>query len=104
MKTKKPKRRYYTAHEIRKDIARYQEKALKLQREAEAEEKIAAALYKKGPLHAELTGFHAETAEKLRQSAARIYDKKLPRLKEKLAEFDTDLLPGLGITDRSIEV
>lgn len=32
----------------------------------------------------------------------RIYNKELPRLKRKLAEFRTDLLPGSGVDDRRV--
>ena len=48
---------------------------------------------------------HDMEAKKLRISARRIKDNKLDVLKEKLAEFCTDLLPGV-ITDgdRSIPV
>lgn len=103
MKTKKPKRRYYTAHEIRKDIARYEEKMAKLTTDAEFEDMLADKFYAKGPEAAEEAGFHREHAKKLRRAISRIMEKKLPYLKDKLSEFMTDLLPGTGITDRSVE-
>ena len=101
MKIKKPKRRFLTANEIRDEIDKYKAKALKFQQQADALEIASRELAKSGLL-VEDAKYRNTQALRARRSASRILDKKLPKLKEKLAEFLTPNLPGSGIEDRSV--
>lgn len=105
MKTKKPKRRFYTANQIRAEIDRYRVKADKLTGQAVIYDLKAGELVRLGdPNSAEEIGFNREMAKKRRKSAARILDKKLPYLAQKLAEWQTDIMPGIITNgDRSVE-
>jgi hypothetical protein len=47
--------------------------------------------------------YHRDRAERKRQRAVSIEQSWLPRLKAKLAVIQTDLLPGIGFTDKSIK-
>ena len=96
MKTK-PKKRYQTCNEIRDEIERYQQKALRFVQQAEALE-LSAKELAKSALHGEAAAYNRTQAAKARRSAQRIHDKRLPLLKQKLAEWNTELLPGV-ITD-----
>lgn len=104
MKSKKPKRRYYTANQIREEIDKYHAKIMKLEDLAKdydrrAEELIALD----DPLQSEAIGFNRTRAEQVRRSVERILMKRLPHLAQKLAEFSTDVLPNCGIEDRSVQ-
>lgn len=104
MKVKRPKRRFLTANEIRDEIDRYRAKALKLMQSADALD-IAARELMKVDTMVEDAKYKASQARKCRTSAARIIEKKLPRLKEKLSEFLTEpLKPIIPDGDRSVEV
>lgn len=102
-KPKRKKRRYFTANEIRDAIDLYKVKAQKFSESADAYDLKADELFRTNdPKLAEDAGFAREIAKKRRRSANRIKDKKLPYLAQKLAEWSTDLLPGMG-SDRSVE-
>ena len=103
MKAKRVKRRYNTANEIRDDIDKYKAKAIRLTEQAEDEERYAKKFLEAGPDHKEDYAFCKEKAKKLRRSSARIVDKKLVYLKEKMAEWQTPPLPGTGIEGRDIQ-
>jgi hypothetical protein len=103
MRTKKPKRRFETANQIRDEIDKYKAKANKLMDSAAAYDLKADELFKTGNLEvAPDAEFARETAKKRRRSAARIMERRLPKLKDKLAEFATELLPGKVVEDRSV--
>lgn len=100
-KTKKPRKRYETANQIRDDIARYKIKAEKLRQtafdldvEADRLSRTEYAENNRG-----LIGFKRSQADKCRRSADRIETKKMTLLKQKMAEFMTDPLPGLAGRD-----
>lgn len=99
------KRRYQTANQIRDDIDRFKRKAQKLMDSAAQLDKLADLMIENNPLdvNPEDIIYHREQAKKKRQSALRIEQRKLVHLKNKLAEFNTEILPGIGINDRSIQ-
>jgi len=97
MKGKKPKRRYYTANQIRDDIDKWKAKAQKLKDAGHALDKKAEMLFATGENNT-LGEFTRDQADRKRASAARIEERKLVRLKEKLSEFMTDPLVGTGVT------
>lgn len=102
MKTRQ-KKRYLTANQIRDDIDRYKKKALDLEVQATGMEQHAKRL--SGTIRAvEECRWLEDQARKARRAANRIYKNRLPALKQKLAEWSTELLPGV-ITDgdRSIQ-
>lgn len=103
MKTKKPKRRYENARQIRDDIDRYVAKRQHLLVQAEKAEDDAKFFRSLGPQHIEHANFLECQAKRLRTSAARISDTKLVYLKNKLGEWLTEPLPNVGINDRSIQ-
>lgn len=109
MYTKKPPRRYETANQIRDAIDLYKRKAQKLMESAAALDFIAEELVKEEG-HSEKwlreqIAFNRSQAEKKRKSASRIEDRTLVRLKNKLSEFMTPLIPGMpNPDDRSIPV
>lgn len=98
---KKTKRRYDTAQQICDEIQRYKDKEHSLLMQAEAYDLSARELIGISEMveDAKVKKYHAN---KLRRSASRIADKKLPALKAKLAEFLTPQIPGLDNGDRSI--
>lgn len=103
MRTKKEKKRYLTANQIREDIDKYKAKALRLVQQAEGLELHAKEL-DKNPLAKETAAWNRSQALKARKAAHRIHESKLKQLKEKLAEWQTDLLPGvLDKLDRSVQ-
>lgn len=91
---KKRKKRYLTANQIMEEIEKYQAKALSLQQRAELADKVAKDLCQKESLYEDGV-LRSELAKQLRKSAARILDTRLPRLKQKLSEMNTRLLPGV---------
>lgn len=105
MKAKKPRRRYYTANQIRDEIQRYKTKAQSLMDSAATLDVKADQLYKTNdPTLAEDASFAREQAKKRRHSAQRIFEKRIPYLKQKLAEWQTDTLPGIIKNgDRSVQ-
>lgn len=104
MKTKKPKARYFTANQIRDKIDQYKRRQRALMDSAAALE-YRADLLIKHPLTAEDAVFAREQAKKKRRASARIEDKSLVKLKEKLAEFNTETIPGIiPGGDRSVQI
>lgn len=65
---------------------------------AQAYDIEADNLFKVGHPFSEDAVFKREQAKVLRRQAYRIETKRIPKLREKLAEFKTELLPGV-ITD-----
>lgn len=103
MKTK-IKKRFLTANQIRDEIDKYKEKAERLRQSAEAYELKAKELRKAGPSLEEDAKCAEEQAKKNWASIKRIKESRLPKLKEKLAEWSTELLPGvIADGDRSIQ-
>lgn len=103
MKEKKPKKRYFTANQIRDEIDRYKTKAQKLMDSAAAYDLKADELYKINSW-SEDASFAREQAKKLRRSAERINEKRLPYLSQKLAEFCTEVIPSIiPDGDRSVQ-
>lgn len=100
MKTKKPKRRYHSTDEIMREIDCYYEKMGVLTMRAIALESSAKLLEGK-PNMVEDAKYKIVQARKCRQSVLRILEKKLPRLKCKLAEMMTEPIPGF-LPDRSV--
>lgn len=102
--SKKPKKRYETISQINDEIDRYKAKAKKLQERACALDIKADTIARSenAELNAELIGFTREQARKLRRTVFNIENKKMAELKEKLAEFQTQIFPGI-IEDRSIQ-
>lgn len=104
---KKQKKRYLTANQIRYDIERYQAKMKFLEKDAARLEAEANQLQRHNPsaYNRELSAFKLKQADKAHRAIARIHDKKLPYMKQKLAEWSTELLPGvIPDNDRSVEV
>jgi len=97
---KRPKKRFFTASQVREDISRYQAKARKFLESAAALDLKADRLSNVG-LSEDAT-YDREQAKKARRSAARIEEKKLPYLKQKLSEIMTPELPGCK-TDGSVQ-
>lgn len=98
-----PKKRYYTAQQIRADIDKWKAKARGLMDSAAALDLKADQFFKAGEEYKEDAVWHREQAKKKRASALRIEHRKLVRLKEKLAEFYTKELPGMETEDHSIQ-
>lgn len=99
---KRTKKRYNTANDIRDDIERYLAKMKRFQEIAEGLEVRADLMMRTGDNMVENSAYCRKQADKARRSAARIQEVKLKRLKEKLSEWMTPPLPGVGITERSI--
>lgn len=100
----KTKKRYESISQIYDEIDRYKLKARKFQDAANALDVKADMIARSehADLNAELIGFTREQAAKHRRSAFRIENKKLIQLKQKLAEFQTQTLPGV-VPDSSIQ-
>jgi hypothetical protein len=104
MKMKQAKPRFFTANDIRAEIDRYQQKSNGLLEHAASLDRKADELNKAGPRFDEDAAFAREEAKKNRRSAARIQEKKLPHLKDKLSEWMTPLLKEIiPDGDRSIQ-
>lgn len=99
---KKPQKRYETANQIRDAIDKYRAKAQKLRDSAHALDLVAEQFAAVGG-QSEQVAFNRDQADKKRESASRIERKTLTKLKDKLAEFNTNLMPFMG-DDRSIPV
>jgi hypothetical protein len=103
MKTKKTRRRFDTPQAIYDEIDKSKTKAVGLIRQAEVLEAEAKEIASRNnPNNAELIGFKREQAKKLRAQYGRIMNKRLPYLSQKLAELNTNPMPGI-ISDRSVE-
>ena len=92
---KRTKRRFNSTNQIRDEIDRWKAKAGAYNASADMLEIKAADLYKQGPEWTEEANYAKEMAKKKRASAGRIESRKLVKLKEKMAEFNTNLLPGI---------
>lgn len=97
MKTKRTKKRYLTANQIRDEIDQFKQKALRSVQEAEGLE-LSARDMAAYPNMKEDMVWRLEQAKKARRRAQRINDIKLPKLKQKLAEWQTEIMPSI-ITD-----
>lgn len=102
--SKKPKKRFESISQIHDEIDRYKRKAKKLQDTADALDIKADALARSenAELNAELIGFTRAQARKHRTTVFNIENKKMAKLKEKLAEFQTAIIPGV-VPDSSIQ-
>lgn len=100
---RKTRKRYLTANQIRDEIDKYKEKHRRFLEQAEGLE-LSADEFARTENGAEDAAYKREQAKKCRRSAQRIMEDRIPKLKQKLAEFATELLPGI-ITDgdRSIQ-
>jgi hypothetical protein len=102
-KKTKAKKRFQTPNQIRDEIDKFKDKALRFVQQAEGLE-LAAKELVKSPVTYEDGVFKREQAKKCRASARRIHEVKLRQLKEKLAEMNTNLIPGiLDPMDRSVQ-
>lgn len=98
------KKRYEHENQIRADIDRFKAKAQKLRDAASALDMRADLLVKNngaGGFFGEIS-FARSQAEKKRKSAGRIETDRLVKLKQKLAEFQTEPIPGI-LPDRSTQ-
>lgn len=102
---KREKKRWMTANQIRDAIDEYKARAQNLMDTAATQDLKADRLYEtQDPRLAEDASFAREQAKKMRRSAQRIYEIKLVKLKQRLAEWSTELLPGvISDGDRSIQ-
>lgn len=101
MKTKKP-RRFETSQQIEDEIEACKERARHKMRVAHTLDMEADVLFQHHE-ESELGVFKREQAKKVRHQAYRIENVRIPKLSQKLAEFKTDLLPGVITNgDRSI--
>lgn len=104
-KIKRPKKRFTSREQI---IARIDKFTAKAKRQRSEQQKLyseANQLKRVMTNRVEVIGTMArkETlADKLGLKADRLEKDVLPKLKEKLAEFDTDTIPGITM-DRSVE-
>lgn len=98
----KKKKRYFTPNQIRDEIDRYIDKMRKCEDSAQAYEHKARQFKEAGDwIQAE---FDEKQAEIYRKKAKRIKDVRLVHLKQKLAEMNTELLPGvISDKDRSVQ-
>ena len=104
MNTKSKRKRYNHPNDIRDAIDRFRRKAQGLRDSAAALDAVADQFARDGN-NPGMVSFNREEAKKKRQSAGRIEDRTLAKLKEKLAEILTGLLPGIvDGCDRSIPV
>jgi hypothetical protein len=103
MNTKGPKR-YRHPNDIRDAVDRYKAKAQKLRDQAASHDLIADLIRKGENPCSESLAWHREKAKKLRQSAGRIEERQLTKLKQKLAEILTPVLSSMDDGDRSIPV
>lgn len=100
---KKPPKRYETANQIRDEIDACKERVRHKLAAAEAYDIEASNLFKAGHPYEEDAAFKREQGKVLRRQAHRIETKRIPKLSEKLAEFNTELLPGvIPDGDRSV--
>lgn len=100
---KRPKKRFFTLQHILDEIDRYKQKRIRLMEQAMKIDCDADALKVQGPRYAEDLAYKRIQAKKLRESAMNILNKKIPYLKEKMAEFQTPQLPGVDNGDKSIQ-
>jgi hypothetical protein len=95
------RKRYYSTQQINDDIDKWKAKARKHRDTADAYDLQAQIHFKDGN-SVELAKSLRQDADKKRAAAVRIETRRLPRLKQKLAEFRTLELSGLG-GDGSVE-
>lgn len=100
MKTKKPKKRYHSPEEIMREIDGCYDRMSRLTKQSLALESAAEELMTV-PNMVEDAKYKRAQALKCRKAVFRILEKKLPRLKCKLAEMMTDPIPGF-LPDRSV--
>lgn len=101
-KMKKPKRRYTHTGQIEVDINKARQKANDLLKSAESQEAYLWGLCVQGKLSTEEFAFEMAKVDKLRTRANNLMEKRIPYLIEKMAEFNTRLLPGI-LDDESVE-
>lgn len=98
---KRRKKRYYSKEHILRDIEAANAKAVALLKEAAEMDRTADIMFQTDVLY-ESAKFRRIKASDLRRSAARIREKRIKHLKEKLAEIQTLELPGMESPDKSI--
>lgn len=102
IKTKRTKKRFLTANQIRDEIDAYKLKYQKFTDQAAALDMKADEMARQG-FDSESINWNREQAKRVRATAARIKEVRLVKLKEKLAEWMTPQLPGLDNGDRSVQ-
>lgn len=101
--SKPRKKRYRNANDIRDKIDWYKTRMQKHNDAAHALEMKARMLAQQGrPDMAGDIHYALSEALRYRKAAARIQEKRLPNLKQKLAEIMTPQLPALETEDKSI--
>lgn len=101
---KRTKKRFESISQINDEIDRYKRKAKKLQEAADALDIKADTIARSenAELNVELIAFTRLQASRHRRSVFNIENKKMAELKGKLAEFQTQILPGV-VPDSSIQ-
>lgn len=101
--SKRPKKRFFTAQHILDEIEKYKQKRIKYLERAIELDCEADAMRKRGPRYLEDLNYKRLQAKKLRQQAMTILEVKIPKLGQKLAEFQTPMLPALDDGNKSIQ-
>lgn len=104
MKRNTKPRRYENANDIRAAIDRYKNKAQKLRDRASALDFITDQMVRGDLPTSDTIAYRRTIADKLRESAHRIEERQLTKLKNKLAEIGTPMLPSLDDGNHSIPV
>lgn len=100
--SKPKKKRFNNASQIREEIDRYKAKMQKYNNAAMALDMKADSLAKDGQGFAGEISYSRSEALRQRKAAARILERRLPYLKQKLSEIMTPQLPTLVTEDKSI--
>lgn len=99
---KKPKKRFHSVQQILAEIDRYKAMMQKHNDAANALELKASMMIRDdtstiGEIH-----YAQREADRYRRAAARIQEKRLPKLKQKLAEIQTPQIPAIDNGDKNI--
>lgn len=89
------KKRYNTANDIRDAIDRYKDKAKKLRDRAASMDFITDQMVKGAAPASNTISYRRNISDKLRESAARIEERQLTKLKNKLSEWQTDTMRAI---------
>ena len=95
-------KRYQNELQILQDVEKARKDLSRHLAAADNYDIVAAHQFRAGPNHVENAGFNREQAKKCRRKAYRIENNRLPFLKQKLAEFQTPMLPAIDDGDPSI--
>jgi|ERR1035437_1556142 hypothetical protein len=95
-------KRYQNESQILKDVEKARKDLSRHLSTADNYDLVANHQFLAGPEHVENAGFNREQAKKCRRKAYRIENNRLPFLKQKLAEFQTPMLPAIDDGDPSI--